>query len=127
MELPVAIALSTGMRRGEILGLRWSDLDTAFTVAHVRRTLQPAGGLSFHEPKTTRSRRTVQLPEFLRPFLDRQRADQTTRKKEDPGRWHETGLVVDSGHGSAGASVTPPSGSRSISIPMCCRACSQRP
>lgn len=38
-ELAVAFALLTGMRRGEILGLRWSDLDPEHSVAHVRRTL----------------------------------------------------------------------------------------
>src|SRR6266568_2919405 len=40
VEVPAAIALATGMRRGEILGLRWQDLDSDLTVAHVRRTLQ---------------------------------------------------------------------------------------
>ena len=40
LELPIAIALSTGMRRGEILGLRWRDLGADHSVAHVRRSLQ---------------------------------------------------------------------------------------
>jgi len=51
LELPVAMAIATGMRRGEILALRWSDLDSGYGVAHVRRTLQTAGGhLVFEEP-----------------------------------------------------------------------------
>jgi integrase len=58
------------MRRGEILALRWSDLDAELTTAHVRRTLETAGGrLVFEEPKTRRSRRAVSLPAFLRPYL----------------------------------------------------------
>jgi integrase len=53
MELPAAVALATGMRRGEILALRWGDLDEGFTVAQVRRSLQVSGeGLHFVEPKT---------------------------------------------------------------------------
>jgi integrase len=66
LELPIAIALSTGMRRGEILGLRWSDLSFDLSVAHVRRTLQALDpGPVFEDPKTRRSRRAVALPAFL--------------------------------------------------------------
>ena len=98
-ECPVAIAIATGMRRGEILGLRWADLDPAFTVAQVRRTLQDtAAGLIFEEPKTKRSRRSVVLPGFLRPYLDRQRDDQARRRAG--GGWKDQDLVVDSGDGS---------------------------
>jgi integrase len=101
LETPVAIALATGMRRGEILGLRWSDLDEGFTVAQVRRTLQKAGDeLTFHEPKTARSRRAVILPRFLHPYLIRQRQDQGARKAVMGSAWRETNLVVDSGDGS---------------------------
>jgi len=58
IETPLAIALATGMRRGEILGLRWADLDTDLTVARVRRSLQSlAPEPVFEEPKTRRSRR----------------------------------------------------------------------
>src|SRR5712691_8612265 len=81
MELPCAIALATGMRRGEILALRWSDLDASFTVAHVRRSLQVSGsGLHFLKPKTRRSRRSVALPSSLRSHLERQRRDQADRR-----------------------------------------------
>jgi len=81
MELPCAIALATGMRRGEILALRWADLDETLTVAHVRRSLQVSGeGLGFVEPKTRRSRRAVALPGFLRPYLERQRISQGLRR-----------------------------------------------
>jgi integrase len=100
MELPCAMALSTGMRRGEILALRWSDLDEGFTVAHVRRSLQVSGeGLQFVEPKTRRSRRAVALPSYLRPHLERQRSSQAERRATCPG-WADLDLVVDSGDGS---------------------------
>jgi integrase len=101
LEVPAAIAAATGMRRGEILALRWSDVDPGLTSLRVQRTLQPtAGGLVFDQPKTPRSRRTVLLPEFLRPFLEHQRADQERRRDADPGSWADTDLVIDRGDGT---------------------------
>jgi integrase len=100
-ECPAAIAISTGMRRGEILALRWSDVSSDLGLAHVRRTLQPTNdGLVFERPKTRRSARTVALPEFLRPYLTRQRTDQTRRRERAGPSWREYGLVIDRGDGS---------------------------
>jgi integrase len=68
LEIPTVIAAATGMRRGEILALRWADLEADLSAARVQRTLQPTReGLVFEQPKTARSRRTVLLPAFLRP------------------------------------------------------------
>jgi integrase len=51
-----------GLRRAEILGLRWSDVDVDERVLSVRQTMQRLdGGLAFVEPKTHRSRRTLPL------------------------------------------------------------------
>jgi len=102
IETPLAIALATGMRRGEILGLRWADLDEDLTVARVRRSLQSLGpDPVFEEPKTRRSRRAVALPAFLAPYLVRQRTDQERRRQVLGDRWVETDLIVDAGDGSA--------------------------
>lgn len=101
LEVPAAIAAATGMRRGEILALRWSDVDPGLRLLRVQRTLQPTkGGLVFDQPKTPRSRRTVLLPEFLRPFLESQRADQERRRDADVAGWADTGLVIDRGDGN---------------------------
>lgn len=100
LEAPAGIAAATGMRRGEILALRWTDLDPGFTLLRVQRTLQPTnGGLVFEQPKTPRSRRTVLLPQFLRPFLERQRDDQQRRRDTLNERWLDNGLVLDRGDG----------------------------
>lgn len=99
LEAPAAIAAATGMRRGEILALRWADVAEDCSLLRVQRTLQPTtSGLVFEQPKTPRSRRTVLLPEFLRPYLERQRADQM-RRRALTGEWNEDGLVVDRGDG----------------------------
>jgi integrase len=100
LELPAAVAAATGMRRGEILALSWDACDEGLTTLRVRRTLQPTKeGLVFEEPKTPRSRRTVVLPRYLTPYLERQRADQRRRREEAGGGWEEHGLVVDRGDG----------------------------
>jgi integrase len=98
-EVPVAVAIATGMRRGEILALRWADLAPDLSLAHVRRSLQTSGGcLAFEEPKTRRSRRAVDLPAFLLPYLERQRAAQALRRGRCES-WVDLDLVIDSGDG----------------------------
>jgi len=99
VELPGMVAVSTGMRRGEILALRWADLHPALPRAQVRRTLHTTGrGLQFSEPKTRRSRRSVALPSILWPFLERAHSEQTLRRST--GRsWAELDLVNDRGDG----------------------------
>lgn len=100
-ELPCALALATGMRRGEILGLRWSDVGPDYAILQVMRTLQPSQqGLVYEPPKTARSRRSVLLPEFVRPYLKRQREAQAVRR-DSTGGWREEGLVIDRGDGRA--------------------------
>lgn len=57
------LAVSTGMRQGELLGLRWQDVNFDAGKLTVRRALQRQNeaGLVFIEPKTSRSRRTIML------------------------------------------------------------------
>lgn len=100
IELPVALAIGTGMRRGEILALRWADIDAPRETAHVRRTLQPtAAGLIFSEPKTRRSRRAVALPRFLQPFFERRAESQHEQRKLAAEHWNDLDLVIDNGLG----------------------------
>jgi integrase len=67
------LAIGAGLRRGELLALRWRDLDLDTGLLHVRQTLvrvrsydANGGGrkttLVFQEPKTAHSRRTAPLP-----------------------------------------------------------------
>jgi integrase len=101
-ELPCALAVATGMRRGELLALRWSDLSPDRRQARVVRSLQPTqAGLVFEEPKTRRSRRTVVLPAFLDRYLDAQQQRQSERRlAAAAGSWRELELVIDRGDGA---------------------------
>jgi integrase len=59
----VRLALLTGMRRGELLGLRWSDVDLDGGALHVQQTAQriDGQGIVFRQPKTRLSRRSIAL------------------------------------------------------------------
>jgi integrase len=60
----VALAIATGMRRGELLALRWKDIDTDGARLRVERSLEQTkkNGLVFKSPKTKHGRRTICLP-----------------------------------------------------------------
>jgi integrase len=99
LEVPAAVAAATGMRRGEILALRWQDIDADFGAARVVRSLQPTrDGLVFEQPKTPRSRRTVVLPGFLYPHLTRHREEQSARREQSKA-WQDHGLLIERGDG----------------------------
>lgn len=66
ISVPVMMAFATGMRRGEVLGLRWKDVDLDRAELRVAQVVeQTAEGVAFKEPKTERSRRTITLPPRL--------------------------------------------------------------
>jgi integrase len=63
LEALYVLAVSTGMRQGELLGLQWEDVDLDRGAVQVRHQLQElAGRLALVEPKTVKSRRRVDLP-----------------------------------------------------------------
>ena len=59
----VSLALATGMRRGELLGLQWGDIDLDTGTLRVERSLEETkAGLRLKPPKTKRGRRNITLP-----------------------------------------------------------------
>lgn len=72
-------AIGLGLRQGELLGLRWSDVDLDAAMVMVRHTLEiPTRTLA--EPKTERARRTLRLPgEVLKALRDHRRAQLAER------------------------------------------------
>ncbi len=74
------LALLTGMRPEEYLALQWSDIDFKRGTAQIRRALiRHKKSVSFEEPKTARSRRTVYLPEQLMKKLATHKRKQAVR------------------------------------------------
>ncbi len=68
-------ALYTGLRLGELLALRWCDMDLDLSCLSVARTLYRRGAYVIKEPKSRYSRRTVALPPSLAILLRRRRAE----------------------------------------------------
>ena len=76
-EAVFILALGMGLRRGEVLGLRWEDIDLLSGRLHIRRALQRVqGSLQLVETKSHRSSRALPIPKNVVPVLDRQRARQ---------------------------------------------------
>lgn len=94
LYIPILLATATGMRRGEILALRWQDVDLAAgTISVVRSLEQTKAGLSFKEPKTARSRRVVVLPTFAVEALRKHRIRQVEQRLQVGPAWQDHGLV----------------------------------
>jgi integrase len=83
------LALFTGMRRSELLALRWCDVDLLLCQAHITRSLHylKTGEIVFRAPKTTRARRMVSLPPssacLLQEHKDKREAQLGMTLKED--------------------------------------------
>lgn len=96
-----ALTFSTGMRRGEVLGLRWTDTDLENGVIRVQQTLLASGKhLSIGQPKTRRGRRSIALDAQTGQHLRMHRANQLERRLALGEAWQETGLVFDRGDGA---------------------------
>ena len=94
LEALYSVALSVGLRKGEALGLHWKDIDFETGTLSVRTSLQRIGGrLQLVEPKSSRSRRVIFLPDATVEALRRHRARQQQERLLEGPRWHDTGLV----------------------------------
>ena len=101
LEALYVLAIHTGMRRGEILGLNWKDVDLEGTTIRVRRTLTREGnGYALGEPKTKKSRRTVRLTQRAVEALRSHRAGQAREKLRAGSLYQDQDLVFPSEGGS---------------------------
>lgn len=81
LHVPIALAIRAGMRRGEILGLHWSDVDLSSRKLTVAWSLsETPDGVEFKEPKSNRGRRTIALPPFVCTILQKHSEQQKARK-----------------------------------------------
>lgn len=98
------LVLQTGMRAGEVGGLRWSDIDYDNGIIYVRRTLLEAkekGGFYFGEPKSKSSVREIPITDECKKVLDEQKLKQAKlklRAKTWESEWGD--LVFTTKHGN---------------------------
>jgi integrase len=87
------LAVHTGLRQGELLGLRWPDVDLRANRLSVARSLKViADGLAFGPPKNKASRRSVPLNETAVAALESHRKRQNEERLRAPV-WHDHDLV----------------------------------
>ena len=91
-----ALAASTGLRLGELLGLEWSDVDLEAGTLAVRRSMALAqnGAWQLAEPKSARSRRTIPLPSVTREALKRRRAVQEADRTAAGTAWQDLDSLI---------------------------------
>src|SRR5947207_14102350 len=101
IEALLIVALTTGMRRGELLALRWEDVDFAKGFLYVHRTMSYVYGVGYSEgePKTKASRRKITLPDVAVEALKAQKAYQEQEHMKAGEKWREQGIVFSSIYG----------------------------
>lgn len=102
-ETAIILLVATGLRRGELLGLRWPDINlpqARININHALQRSQRGRELILVEPKTDRARRTVGLPTFAVEALRRHRKEQGERRLLVGEAWHDHGFVIERGDGT---------------------------
>jgi integrase len=89
------LALRTGLRKGELLGLHWEDLDLSTGTASIRRSLQRTrtGGLTHLPTKTRASERRIALPTECLHSLKEHKERQDRERETAGSTWQDSVLV----------------------------------
>ncbi len=96
------MAVTTGLRRGELVGLRWRDVDfTAGRIAVVQQRAKGGGGVSAGPTKTKRGRRLVSLDDITLSALEQHREAQDKEKELLGAGYQDEGLVFCRADGKA--------------------------
>jgi len=96
LEAAILVGLTRGLRPGEILGLRWSDLDldAPAPVMHIRQAIKREHNqLRLGEPKTPKSKRALIIPDVAVAALRSHRRRQNEERLRNGDVWHDLDLV----------------------------------
>ena len=100
LEALYLLAIATGLRQAEILGLSWKDVDFKQSQCSVRKTLERIDGeFRFVEPKTARSRRILALPEIVITSLRTHKGRQVGEMLAAGDKWESSDLVFTDAYG----------------------------
>jgi integrase len=102
LEALLTVVVVTGMRRGELLGLHWRDIDFQAGCLYVRYTAGPVGklGVVESEPKTQRGKRKIMLPAFVVKALEEHKQRQQEIREQAGDLWEEHDLVFCNQYGN---------------------------
>jgi len=103
MEVPLTLAIALGVRRGELLGLRWQAINFEFGTVSIEETIHRESLIQrdgstiarvvVGPPKTASSRRVNQLSRPVLDLLRRHQMEQEIQKLSAGDKWEETGYV----------------------------------
>jgi len=87
--------LGSGLRRGELLALKWKNIDLKEGVIHVKENLTwlPKKGIVFQSPKTEKSKRSVPLPDNVLIELKKHKKAQAAEKLSAGEGYQDSGMV----------------------------------
>ena len=94
-EAAIVLLVTLGLRRGELLGLKWSDVNLKARTIRVSRALKRGpDGLEASDTKTARSARTLQLPPLAVQALKSQRVRQAQDRMKAGEHWHNDDWII---------------------------------
>ena len=95
LEALLTLAITTGMREGELLALHWQDINFEDCSLQVKRAVSYLKGYGYveSEPKTAKGRRMIKLPVFVVDILVRHKAQQEEQRREVGSTWIDKDLV----------------------------------
>lgn len=101
LEALYVLAITTGMRQGELLGLRWRDVDLGDGYLQVKATMQrtKGKGIGLAHPKMAGSRRRIALTGMAVAALKHHRTEQKEERLKTGSTWEDQDLVFCNGHG----------------------------
>ena len=95
------LAVTSGLREGELFALKWSDFNKGTCIIQVQRQLQwVRGKAQLTEPKTAKSRRTVTLPKMAIKALRKHKVEQAKQRLSAGGNWNSLELIFTSSRGT---------------------------
>ncbi len=101
LEALLTLAITTGMREGELLALHWQDMNFEDCSLQVKRAVSYLKGYGYieSEPKTAKGRRMIKLPVFVVAILRRHKAQQEEQRREVGSAWIEKDLMFTNAQG----------------------------
>lgn len=94
LYLPTLLALTTGLRRGEVLGLKWSSIE-----GNVLTVTQQITERGVHDPKSAAGRRRITLPQATVEALKAHKRQQAEDRLAAGRAWHDQGYVLTGANG----------------------------
>jgi integrase len=108
LEVPVILAIHSGIRRGELCGLRWANVDFERNRIAIVRTLEETrDGIQFKQPKSRASIRTISLSRDVMEHLRRHKARQAETRLKRGSEWMDEDLVFPNPEANDGSPWRP--------------------